>query len=390
MMSPQPCCAIAAKIFCLGAYELNTIRFPGQRAANPPHEQGIFENNRCRPSPVCRRRAEKYNCPEWPNTTDPGKVSGGRGAGFAGFTCRYFRVNQSSATTKDVAQSIICQGSNITVRPVLANGTACNVQGLQYTMKISVIISCFNMAETIGYSLKSFFAQDYADKELVVVDGGSTDGTIDIVKSFLSRGSTHTVFLSEPDQGYYYGVNKGLKIFSGDAVGMLNADDRFSDASILSRIAKSLERADMVSGYLNYVHDHQSRRVVRKWRSRPYWKNAFKSGWMPAHPTFYVRRRTVETVGHYNTRFFYADYDWMLRAYEIHKLNADFIDHVMIEMMIGGTSTSNIFSYLKTNLEALRSRQQWLGAGLIDYAFFAKPLSKIRQFASLSQLIRGN
>jgi len=249
-------------------------------------------------------------------------------------------------------------------------------------MKISVITVCLNAAQTIRHTLESFHAQDYADKELVVIDGESTDATVAIVKEFLSD---HVVLVSAPDQGLYDAMNKGLKIFSGDAVGMLNADDRFHDRSILSRIARGLNEADLVSGHLDYVQDHQTRRLVRRWRGRAYWPHAFKFGWTPAHPTFYVRRRVVETVGPYNIAYkISADYDWMLRSYEIHNFKESFIDHVMVDMMAGGKSAIGIGS-LAQNIDALRVRQKWLQAGVVDYALFARPLRKLGQFVFLDQ-----
>ncbi len=220
--------------------------------------------------------------------------------------------------------------------------------------------------------------QDYADKELIVIDGGSTDGTVDVVQGFLSERIT---LISEPDQGIFDAMNKGLALFSGDAVGMLNADDRFHDGFILTRIAEGLHEADMISGHLDYVKDHESRRIVRRWRVGAYRKQAFRRGWMPAHPTFYARRRVIDTVGAYNIDYrIAADYDWMLRAYEMHNFSEYFIDHVMVDMTPGGNSAIGVSSSLIQNVEALRSRQTWLSAGIIDYAFFAKPLRKLHQF----------
>ncbi len=254
-------------------------------------------------------------------------------------------------------------------------------------MKISVITVCLNAVETIGYTLGSFIAQDYADKELIVIDGGSTDGTAGVVQPFLDRQDI--MFVSAPDRGLYDAINKGLRLFSGDAVGMLNADDQFHDASILGRIAEGLREADMLSGHLNYVHDHREGSIIRRWREPPYWLGAFQSGWMPAHPTFYVRRRVVEAVGLYNLEFrLAADYDWMLRAFEVHHFNARLIDHVMVDMMDGGL-VSGVSGYTINNIESLKSRRKWLGAGAIDYALLAKPLRKIGQFDKLWPLRRN-
>lgn len=245
-------------------------------------------------------------------------------------------------------------------------------------MKISVVTVCFNAVQTIGYTIDSFLWQTHGQKELIVVDGGSTDGTLEIVRSYPEESVR---LIAEPDRGMYDAANKGLKAYTGDVVGFLNADDRYHDAGVLSDIAAALKDADLVSGNLDYVRDHASREVVRRWRGTPFRKDGFRRGWMPAHPTVYARRHVVECVGPYDLAYRVAsDYDWMLRAYELHDFRAAFIDRVLIDMMAGGMSTVSLRSHISHNLEALASRRRWLGSGAADYALFAKPLRKVRQF----------
>lgn len=245
-------------------------------------------------------------------------------------------------------------------------------------MKISVVTVCLNAAQTIHYTVESFLAQTHWDKELVVIDGGSSDGTLDVVRSFRSE---NIKLIVEPDRGMYDAANKGLRGFAGDAVGFLNADDRFHGENSLSEIAAALEDADLVSGNLNFVRDHGARKVTRRWRGTPYRRGSFRRGWMPAHPTVYTRRHVVEIVGLYDTTYrVAADYDWMLRAYELHEFRSTFIDKVLVDMMAGGASTVNLRSHINHNLEALASRRRWLGSGTADYALIAKPLRKITQF----------
>lgn len=244
-------------------------------------------------------------------------------------------------------------------------------------MKISVVTVCFNSAATIGRTLESFFAQDHAAKELVVVDGGSRDETLKIVDGFGPEG---LVVVSEPDRGIYDAMNKGLARFGGEAVGFLNSDDRFKDAGALAALSDTLDRAHIAFGDLDIVRCHESREVIRRWRASPYRRGAFRQGWMPAHPTFYCRREVIEAVGPFDLRYRVgADYDYMLRAMELHDFHAEPVGHVLVEMLHGGESSSSLKSHLHHNLEALDSRRRWLGAWPVDYALFAKPLRKVPQ-----------
>lgn len=246
-------------------------------------------------------------------------------------------------------------------------------------MKISVVTVCRNAAATIGRTIESFCRQDYPDKEMLVVDGASSDETVSIVRGIAAPNVT---VVSEPDAGLYDAMNKGLRRFSGDAVGFLNADDRFSSASALSALAASLETADIAYGDLDIVDAQTGDRVVRRWRSKPWRAGAFRRGWMPPHPTFYCRRSVVERVGAFDLRYgLAADYDFMLRAMELGDFAAAQVRGVLVEMNDGGASSAGLCARIRHNVEALSSRRRWLGSGLVDYALFAKPLSKVRQFA---------
>lgn len=250
-------------------------------------------------------------------------------------------------------------------------------------MKISVLTVCRNAARTLPATLASFFAQDHDDKELIVVDGASTDNTAEVVAR---HRSPRLRFVSEPDRGMYDALNKGLRLAAGEAIGILNADDTYHDRHALGRIADALEASDIVFGHLDFVVDHEQKGVVRRWRGRQRPAEGFRTGWMPAHPTFYVRRRVAETVGEFDLSFrIAADYDWMLRAVELHGFRTSLIDAVLVDMMVGGISTGSMLAHLRHNREALASRRRWLGAGLIDYAAVAKPLRKIGQLRPIAR-----
>lgn len=245
-------------------------------------------------------------------------------------------------------------------------------------MKVSVVTVAYNSEATIGHTVRSFLAQSWRDAELLVIDGASTDGTVEVVRAF---DDPRIRLVSEPDRGLYDAMNKGLRLFSGDAVGFLNSDDRFHDAESLAAIAGGLGDHDVVFGNLDFVDDHESARVVRRWRGSPWRPGAFRAGWMPAHPTFYIRRAVAERTGEFCTDYrISADYDFMLRAMETAPCRAAFLDRVLVDMMYGGSSTAGWRAYLRGNLESLAARRRWLGAGPVDRAFFAKPLSKVGQW----------
>jgi glycosyltransferase involved in cell wall biosynthesis len=244
-------------------------------------------------------------------------------------------------------------------------------------MKISTITVCYNSARTIGHTVASFLEQDYPDKEMIVVDGASKDETLDIVRSF---SSDQIRIHSAPDKGVYDAMNKGIDLFSGDAAGFLNSDDRYHDASALSAIAESLPTCDVVSGNIVFVKDHETDTVVRTWRSTAFSKGAFRKGWIVPHPAVYARREVFETVGKFDLSLrVAADYDWILRALEVHGFRHAVLYRTLVHMQMGGASTSGLKVLWTNAVEPLRSRQKWLNAGAVDYAFFAKNLKKIGQ-----------
>jgi glycosyltransferase involved in cell wall biosynthesis len=244
-------------------------------------------------------------------------------------------------------------------------------------VKISVITVCFNSARTIAGTIESFLAQDHNDKELIVIDGGSRDGTLAIVNSFRDDRITA---ISEPDDGLYEAANKGLERFTGAAVGLLNSDDVFADSAALGHIAEGLAESDVIFGNLDFVGDSIGSDVVRRWRGSPFVKGAFRNGWMPAHPTFYVRRPVIDRMGGFDTRYrIAADYDFMLRVLELGNFRSRFIDRVLVRMLDGGASTSGLKAVVQHNYEALCSRRMWLDSGLVDYSLIAKPLRKVTQ-----------
>lgn len=244
-------------------------------------------------------------------------------------------------------------------------------------MKISVITASFNSEATIGTTIESFLGQTHPDKEMLVVDGASGDSTLKIVESF---GSPDIRVISEPDKGVYDAMNKGLRLFKGDAVGFLNSDDTFHDSTVMAAIAAALAQADIVYGDLNMVSGHRTKSLVRKWRGGRFRRRAFQLGWVPPHPTFYMRREVAQTVGDHDLSYVTtADYDYMLRALALNDFRVTYLPQVIADFQMGGISTSGWRVTLRGNLECLRSRRQHLNAPIIDAAFFLRFLRRIFQ-----------
>jgi glycosyltransferase involved in cell wall biosynthesis len=221
-------------------------------------------------------------------------------------------------------------------------------------MRITVVTVCRNAAGVISDCVHSVAAQDHPDVEHLVVDGASRDGTVDVVRSI---GSDRLRWVSEPDEGLYFALNKGLRMASGDVVGCLHADDVFADPGVLSRVAQELRDggADACYGDLEYVSAGDSSKVVRFWRSAPYVEGAFGAGWMPPHPTFYARAGVYHRFGGFDTRFSIgADWDLLFRLFEIKRIRAGYLPGVMVRMRLGGISNRSLKNIVANNLQCLR------------------------------------
>jgi glycosyltransferase len=248
-------------------------------------------------------------------------------------------------------------------------------------MKISVVTASYNSELTIGFTIESFLAQNYPQKEMLVIDGASNDATLKIVASF---GSDAIRVFSERDSGVYDAMNKGLHLFDGDVVGFLNSDDTFNDSNVLSDIAAAMQDADIVYGDLNMVTDHRTKRLARAWRGGAFKRNSFQLGWVPPHPTFYMRREVAEKVGDYDLSYITtADYDYMLRALVLNDFRVRYIPRVIADFQMGGISTRGWRVTARGNLECLRSRRTHLNAPIIDAAFFLRFARRIFQIRKL-------
>ncbi len=221
--------------------------------------------------------------------------------------------------------------------------------------KISIITVVFNNKEMISSVIDSVQEQTYKDIEHIVIDGGSTDGTVDIIKSY---GGKITKFISEPDNGIYDAMNKGIKLASGDIIGILNSDDMYADNAVLKDVAETFERtgADAVYGDLVYVNKDDTNEVVRYWKSGPYKPGSFRKGWHPAHPALFVRKAIYDKYGVFDTSFdISADFELMLRFFEKHSIKTVYLPRVLVKMRVGGESNRSLANIIKGNVNILRA-----------------------------------
>jgi glycosyltransferase len=246
-------------------------------------------------------------------------------------------------------------------------------------MKITVITVSFNSAATIADTLRSVASQTHPEVEHIVVDGQSVDNTLAIVRL---QASPKTVVVSEPDKGIYDAMNKGLRLATGDWVGFLNADDVFAHPNVLASIADAARAnpaADAIYGDLVYVHQDDIARVFRHWRSGSFSIAQLRLGWMPPHPTFYVRADRLAKVGAFDASLkISADYDFMLRCLNRSDARAAYIPDVLVRMRAGGVSNRSLSAMLDKSREDLRSLRS---AGFVGWpTLVCKNLRKIPQF----------
>ena len=244
-------------------------------------------------------------------------------------------------------------------------------------MKISIITITFNSAKTIQRALESVQSQTYKDIEHIVVDGASKDGTKERIEAY-AKAHPNVRWVSEPDEGIYNAINKGISMATGDVIGFLHSDDVFYSPDSIGKIANSFadSQTDVVYGDLQYCHEGK---VVRRWKSNDFHPRALKYGWMPPHPTVYVRREVYGQVGKYDEWFrISADYDMMLRIFT-GRYTSHYIPEVLVSMETGGASNKNTRARLsKTQEDYIVLKKNHVGAGYLTVAF--KQLRKVKQF----------
>lgn len=252
-------------------------------------------------------------------------------------------------------------------------------------LKISIITVAFNSEKTIRATLQSIARQTYPNVEHIVVDGGSTDGTMDIVRGFKHVKKS----ISERDYGIYDGMNKGLALATGDVVGFLNSDDIYVDDSVLERVASVFELKNVDSLYSDLAFfEEKENNITRVWNAGLIKRKRFLFGWMPPHPTFFAKKSVYERFGGFDINFRQsADYELMLRLLYRHGISSHYLMGTSVKMRTGGASNVSLANRWRANRE---DRFAWRKNALEPHFFtiWMKPLAKIQQFQAVYRGLR--
>jgi glycosyltransferase involved in cell wall biosynthesis len=245
--------------------------------------------------------------------------------------------------------------------------------------KVSIITATYNSAKTIRDTILSVKEQSFQDFEHVIVDGGSTDGTLQILEELRH---SKLIFITEKDRGIYDALNKGVRMASGEIIGVIGSDDFYPSQDVLMNVAAAFERnnTDSLFGDTQYINDDNKDKVVRYWKAGTYNRNNFLRGWMPPHLSFYIKKEIYLKYGLYREEFkISGDYELMLRVLYKHSISTQYLPIVLVTMRNGGASTRSLRNRLKANLE---DRLAWSVNNLTPrfYTLFFKPLLKVPQF----------
>jgi glycosyltransferase len=246
-------------------------------------------------------------------------------------------------------------------------------------VKVSIITAVLNNRDSIEDCIKSVSSQSFKNIEHIVIDGGSSDGTLELL-----REHQDSIFkiVSEPDDGIYHALNKGIRMATGGVIGFLHADDVYANHDVIETVSNQMEShgVDSCYGDLVYVSKRNTDRTVRYWKSGSYKEELFRRGWMPPHPTFFVKKEVYDKYGCFNTDFrIAADYELMLRLLKKNKVSTHYIPGVMIKMRVGGSSNRSLNNILIKSSEDYRAwKINNLNGGLSTIVL--KNLSKLPQF----------
>ena len=246
-------------------------------------------------------------------------------------------------------------------------------------MKVTIITVTYNSQAFLEDCIESVVKQDYPHIEHIIVDGKSTDRTVAIIEKYINHVAS---WISETDRGMYDAINKGMKMATGDIIGILNSDDVLASPTIISEVVASFmkNKMDAIYGDLVYVDQDDTKKIIRYWKGLPYKRYRFLYGWMPAHPTFYFRRELFEELGGYESHYYTAaDYEFMARYLYRYRINAVYLPKLFVKMRVGGQSNRTLLSRLRAN------RRDYLAmkSNKIPFPHIAsilKPLIKLRQF----------
>lgn len=252
------------------------------------------------------------------------------------------------------------------------------------TMKVTIITVTMNSGKYLEDCINSVISQQYANIEHVIIDGGSTDSTLDIIRKYEDH---ITGWVSEDDDGMYDAINKGMRLATGDIIGTLNSDDTLSSPTVINEIVNTFneQKVDSVYGDLVYVDPMNTQKIIRVWKGVPYKRSRYKMGWMPAHPTFYFRRKLLDQYGFYETHYFTAsDYEFMARYLYYFRVSSYYIPKLIVRMRTGGMSNVSLAKRLRAN------RRDYLAMkrNRIPFPFIVsllKPLIKLHQYKKMGR-----
>lgn len=226
-------------------------------------------------------------------------------------------------------------------------------------MKISIITATYNSSETLRDTIQSVLSQTYTDIEYILIDGKSQDCTLSIIQEYEPFFQGRMKWVSEPDRGIYDAMNKGIRMATGEVVGILNSDDFYASPDVLLRIASAFQQAPQLEGVhtnLYYVSQDNPQKIVRHWISSEFKAGCFAKGWHPAHPTLYLRKEVYDKYGLFDLDFkLAADFELMLRLFEKHQINTRYLNITTIRMRLGGATSKSLSNIKKGNIECIKA-----------------------------------
>lgn len=254
-------------------------------------------------------------------------------------------------------------------------------------MKVSIITVCYNSSSTILNAILSVNQQNYENIEHIIVDGLSSDNTLELINSVPNRV---VKIISEPDNGIYDAMNKGLALCTGDVIGFLNSDDFYASDDVIKLVADTffITGAQSIFGDLCYVDRLCPDRIIRYWRSGPYAKNSFLLGWAPPHPTFFVRSEIYKLYGGFDINFrFASDFDLMLNFFEVKNITSSYIPVILVKMRLGGATNNSFINIIKQNIEIFKSFRKYNFSFSLLWFILLKIRIRFTQFLRRDKII---
>ena len=249
-------------------------------------------------------------------------------------------------------------------------------------MKVSIVTVCFNSEKYIRDCIDSVNRQSYENIEHIFIDGNSSDNTTDIIAS---RAKRNMILISERDEGIYDAMNKGLRMASGEVIGFLNSDDLFDTECVVDQLVNAFKSSDLDAlwGDLNYVFPSDTKKIIREWRSRKLFPADLKRGFIPPHPSFYIKQSSLLSLKFFDDRYSLAsDFDFMKRAILCPRIKTDHFKFVVVRMRTGGVTSNSFSNILKQNSEIIHSlKMSFQNFSYVSYAFH-KIVNKLRELTT--------